>query len=163
MKTWIFKKRAFRVLLELFQITLYSVSCCVNKDNVLCGPELDLYAVWVRRQSDSHHGGLVWLSCIFRPDELELPQQGHNDEEELHLSQTLSRTHARTWDILNQSCSFLFFKQQRMTGGYSYLHRKTWRPLAGQTLPRHLGSFQGWIHEDISTVLPRSVLTSCSG
>lgn len=62
-------------------------------------PELNLHAVRFGSQSDSIHWCVVWFSCILRPDELKLSQQSHHDDEELHSSQTLSKTHARTCNI----------------------------------------------------------------
>lgn len=81
--------------LESILINLHC-SSCVSEDCLLCGPELHLHAVRFRRQSDPIDWGVVRLSCILRPDELELPQQSHHDEEELHTGQTLSKAHTRT-------------------------------------------------------------------
>lgn len=75
---------------------------------LLCFPEYDLHAIRSGSKSNPIDWSIIWLSCIFRPDELKLPQQCHNDEEELHTSQTLSETHTRTWDIKKTTTSKLF-------------------------------------------------------
>lgn len=61
--------------------------------------ELDFHAVRFGSQSDPIDWSEVWFSCVLGPDELELPQQSHHDEEELHASQTFPETHPRTWDV----------------------------------------------------------------
>lgn len=58
--------------------------------------ELDLHVIGFRRLGRPVNRSVVRLSCIFRPDELEPPQQSHQEEEELHTSQTLTETHTRT-------------------------------------------------------------------
>lgn len=63
----------------------------------MCGPELYLHEVRFGRQSHPKNWRVVGLSGLLGPDELELPQQGHRDEEELHTSQTLTEAHAVTW------------------------------------------------------------------
>ena len=60
---------------------------------------LDVYVVRFGCLSDSEHRGEVWLACVLWPDKLESSQQGHQDEEELHTSQTLTQTHTRSWKI----------------------------------------------------------------
>lgn len=59
-------------------------------------PELHLHAVRFGRQRDAVDRDVVGPSCVFGPDELEPPQQGGQDEEELHAGQTLPQAHART-------------------------------------------------------------------
>lgn len=58
-------------------------------------PELHPHAVRFGRQRDAVDRNVVGSSCVFGPDKLEPPQQGGQDEEELHAGQTLPQT--RTW------------------------------------------------------------------
>lgn len=81
------------------------VSTVCLQTTLLHCPELDLHVIRSGTQSNPIDWSVVWLSCILRPDELKLPQQRHQDEEEFHTSQTLSDTHARTCDIKNTSKS----------------------------------------------------------
>lgn len=59
-------------------------------------PELHPHAVRFGRQRDAVDRDVVGRSCVLGPDELEPPQQGGQDEEELHAGQTLPQAHART-------------------------------------------------------------------
>lgn len=64
----------------------YMLSCC---------SELDLHSIRFWSQSHPINWFIVRFSSILWPRELELPEQRHHDEEQLHTSQTLAKTHTR--------------------------------------------------------------------
>lgn len=74
-----------RMRLALLYVSLYCYLRCCS--------ELDLHPIRLGSQGDPIDWFVVWFSSILGPDELELPQQCHHDKEQLHSSQTLSKTH----------------------------------------------------------------------
>ena len=63
---------------------------------LLLVPQLDVHAVGFGGSGHSEHRGVVWLPSILGPGKLEPPEQGDDDQEELHASQAFPQTHPGT-------------------------------------------------------------------